>query len=184
MLRILLIYCTFLFISANAFAEIYRSIDEDGNVIFTDRSGQGKDERIIILPKSITIKNSTDAPRRERIEGLGRINKTEGAAKPYTQFAIISPGNDEPIRDNTGNVELKLALSPSLQIKFGHRIQIELDGKMQKMRWRMDSMLLTNLDRGTHNLRAFIVDKTGKKLKTSQSVTFHLQKFSRLFKKP
>lgn len=184
MLKTLLIVCACLLVSGNAFAEIYRSIDESGNVIFTDRSGQGKDETIIILPKSITIKNTAGGVGRERVEGLARINNEKGTAKPYTQFSIISPENDKPIRDNIGNVELNLSITPSLQIKFGHRVQIELDGELQKKRWALNSVLMTNLDRGTHSLRAYIVDKSGEQLKASQPIIFHLQKFSRLNKRP
>jgi len=169
-------------ISTHAFAEIYRSIDDNGNVIFTDRSGQGKDEQVIVLPKSITIKSSIGGSGGERVEGSGRINKEKGPVKPYTQFSIISPKNDKPIRDNTGNVKLNLSISPSLQTKLGHRVQIELDGELQKERWGLNSVLMTNLDRGTHSLRAYIIDKSGKKLKASQTVTFHLQRTSILFK--
>jgi len=165
-------------------AEIYQITDSEGNVSFTDRSEEGAKEKPIFLPKDITIKKHTaDSKQTTTKPSLGKIKKEEQKALPYQSFSVASPADNSAIRANTGNVSFQLKVSPSLQTKFGHRIKAELDGVVRST-GRSQSVLISNIDRGTHVFRAFIVDKSGKQLKASSSVTFHVQRFSHLFESP
>ena len=62
--------------------------------------------------------------------GLAPISdtSTQTAGKQgYSDFRIASPGNQEAIRDNAGNVNVDLKLTPSL--RSGDKIALLLDGK-------------------------------------------------------
>lgn len=165
-------------------AEIYQITDSEGNVSFTDRPVEGAKEKIIFLPKDITIKKyNNDRQQSKSQPRLGKIKKEIQEALPYQQLSVVSPVSGSAIRANSGNINFQLKISPSLQTKFGHRIKAEIDGKV-RFSGRSESVLITNINRGTHVFRAYIVDKSGKRLKTSSSVTFHVQRFSRLIKSP
>ena len=184
-MRIFFISLLSLLFASNGFADIFQTRDENGNIIFTDRPGNNSTEKIIKQPPIIKIKKTeTKISDKKTFDGFGKItdNVKEKKALPYTSFTITSPVNDTAVRNNIGNIEVKLNIIPDLQTKFDHQIKLEYDGKLQKGSWKSSAILLTNLDRGTHAVKAYIVDGTGSKLKSSQSVEFHLQRFSRLFK--
>lgn len=179
-MKVLVASILILLFTSSSFAAIYQTQDENGKIIFTDRPESGGSEKTLTKPTIITIKKSP--VEKKPVSGLGELKVKEEKAVSYKQFAITAPIHDAAVRNNIGTMELKLQIIPELQAKFDHRIKVKLDGQMQKESWKSTSILFLNVDRGTHTFQAFIVDKSGKRLKTSKSVTFHLQRFSSHFK--
>ncbi len=101
------------------------------------------------------------------------------AAEPYTEIAIIQPGDDETIHDNNGTLEVALTLSPALQ--DGHKIKLFLDGEARPGIRPSTHFSLTNIDRGTHSLQAAVIDRSGRTLIVSAPVAFHMWRASVLF---
>jgi len=91
----------------------------------------------------------------------------------YEEFKVTSPANDATIRDNGGNVRVSLSLSPGLQ--GGHSIEIFMDGQAIGS-GNSTSLTLTDVDRGTHTVRATVTDSDGKEVARSNSVIFHLRR--------
>lgn len=102
----------------------------------------------------------------------------------YTIFTLIDPVDDAFFTDNTGDVPVKLSIEPQLDINAGHSISILIDGQVNLANSQQTTAMITNLDRGTHSLSAEIRDHKGKTLKTSNSVSFTVNRHSRLHKKP
>jgi hypothetical protein len=103
------------------------------------------------------------------------------AAQRYSTFEIIKPAQDEMVHDNTGAVEVELALDPALKTEEGHRITVFLDdAPLPETRLAL-RFTLENIDRGTHTLRAAVTDNTGATVAATGTVTFHLWRASRLF---
>ena len=161
--------------SSPALAEqTYRWIDENGNMVFSDQPPppgvQG--EAVDIPPASVveTYKPpQTDAA--EPATGGGT-----DADKPvrYTSLSIVNPENDAAIRENAGNVSIVVESRPALQP--GHRLRLYLDGILLQDSEKL-SADLTNVERGTHTVRAEIVDGSGKVLRKATS-QFHLLRHS------
>ncbi len=148
-------------------AEVYRSVDKDGNIVFTDKPSD--DAELIELDELQTIK----PPQK------GNFKYTPPAKKPaakYTSVSITSPENDVAIRDNGGNVTVNVTTQPGLHGK--DELVLFLDGKEVPLR-RSTAKAFSGLDRGTHQLRAAVRDKSGRILESSQSVTFHLLRHSK-----
>lgn len=182
-MKVLLSCVLFLVSMTNSYAAIYQTVDENGNIIFTDKPDPGAVQKKLPQPAVITIKKNKEIKSEKKpVEGLGKIKVEEKKAVPYKKFTILEPLHDKAIRNNIGTIALKLQIIPELQTKFGHHIKVEFDGKMSKSKWSSSSITFTNIDRGSHTFKAYIVDKAGKRIKSSQSVTFHLLRFSRLFK--
>jgi uncharacterized protein DUF4124 len=148
-------------------AEVYRSVDKNGNVVFTDQPSP--DAELIELDELQTI----DAP------STGNFEYTPPPEKPaprYSAVTIISPQNDVAIRDNAGNVTVNIATQPDL--RSSDELVLFMDGK-EIILGKSTAKALTALDRGTHQLRAAIRDANGRILQSSPSVIFHLLRQSK-----
>lgn len=103
-----------------------------------------------------------------------RIYKT---VDKYTSISITDPKNDAAIRQNAGVITISTSFSPGLDKAAGHRLQILLDGKV--FADATDSTVeLTDVDRGTHEVIARIIDVRGTALIISAPVTFHILRYS------
>ena len=163
---ILLILC---FIPLVAGAAIYRSVDKDGNVIFSDQPQPGAKQ--LKLPPIPTYSPPTPEP------SSGKKKKTPAEAG-YTHFSISQPSNDATIRSNTGTVQVHLSLKPRLHA--GDHIVMKVDGQPYGGKLTTTQISFQNLPRGTHTIEAEVVGADGKVLISTSGVTIHLHRASRL----
>lgn len=158
---------TIIFLTQLASAEVYRSVDKDGNVVFSDEASP--DAETVIIPEVQTIPPPKVG---------GRYEAPPPKEEFYRELLVTSPAHDSTIRDNTGNISVGVSVDPSLQ--GGHQLVLYMDGQ-EVSSGRQLSFTLNNVDRGTHQLRAVIKDAKGRIVKSSKSSSFHLH---RHFKRP
>ncbi|MBL1278475.1 MAG: hypothetical protein COB30_020565 [Ectothiorhodospiraceae bacterium] len=156
-----------IFLAGNVSAELYKRVNPDGSVEFTDIPANSDDEPLKLAPLS-TFK-STLPPR----EGI-KIPSTSASVK-YTSAKIISPANETTIRDNAGIITVNASVSPGLQ--SGHKIVL-LDNGVIKGESTSGSFTISNADRGAHALSIQVQNKSGKTLISSGSVTVYLHRRS------
>ncbi len=101
----------------------------------------------------------------------------------YESLAITTPAHEESLRENTGKVLVAYQVSPALNEGIGHQYVIMLDNK-EIYKGTNTSILIENVDRGTHVVTAKIVARNGRTLVSSESVEFTLHRFSRLQRNP
>ena len=175
-MRYLLIMLIFLVCTATGAQEIYRTVDQNGNVVFSDVPTKGSEK--IKLKETTTIKSLASEPS----SLVTAPDPKQTASIPYKSISITAPANDEAIRDNAGNVSIKVALEPAL--RPGHQVVVYLDGK-ETTGGSSNVFNLENIDRGTHQLRASVKDPDGHIVISSKSTTFHLLRHSVIkLKKP
>jgi len=170
---------TFLLIFAFANAEaaesrIFKTVDEDGNVVFTDippREVDSGEQIVVETPNSFAIEEAI-GPREDWV--VEPSEEGEEVAFSYKSLVIASPTDDEAVRENAGNVSVVAVVNPRLQ--RGHRIRLMMDGQ-QIQEGIQSSFHLENVDRGTHNLTMEIIDDSGRVLISSGNTTFHLQRY-------
>ncbi len=175
-MRILILFIICI-ISLPANATIYKWVDEDGNVVFGDQPPVNRKKQEIKQAPLNTYsepKPQAVAPEAPSENGTG---DEEEKVTTYRKFSITSPGNDEAIRSNSGQLTIQISIAPPLDQAAGHQIQIQLDGKEAAIS-QSDAITLNELSRGTHTLKATIIDKNGKPLKQSSIHTFHLLRSS------
>jgi hypothetical protein len=95
----------------------------------------------------------------------------------YQKLEIISPANDEAVRENAGNVNVTVGLIPNLRVDLGHRLVLFVDGP-QRFQAVNASPQFQFTNRGTYTLRAAVVDPQGKEIASSKPSTFHLLRVS------
>jgi hypothetical protein len=168
--------------SSDALARIYKTVDEDGNVVFTDVAPKDSSKSIEIDAHNVyTPSTPAVAPTNARNERGQRPeepdNEDENAesAAGYDTLHILTPADDEPVRENAGNLSVLVAASPGLDSR--HSVVILLDGVVSANQptTRID---LANIDRGTHVLTAQIVDAAGNVLIASNPTSFHMLRVS------
>lgn len=172
-MRIIKLFLIATFFSLSVSAEtVYKTRDEQGNIIFSDKPTEGAEEIKIQEAQTLNL------PMPKRIGGRA-TTKLSPKAINYTEFKIINPQHDSTIHSNEGVTDVSATLNPELDEK--HSVVFLIDGK-EVSAGKSLQLSLDNLDRGTHNVTAMIKDEKNKVLKRSNNITFHLRKASRLFR--
>ncbi|MCW9012412.1 MAG: DUF4124 domain-containing protein [Gammaproteobacteria bacterium] len=163
--------------TVHAQAKLYKWVDEGGEVHYSD-SPPARDMQSLDLPPLQTTPAVKYTPRKPAEQA-----KPEADTFRYNKFAISSPENNATIRDNAGNLTVALAIDPPLNLEKNHYINILLDDRIKINKSKNTSITLSFVDRGSHTLTAELRSAAGKLLKTSNTVTIHMHRFSKLHKK-
>jgi hypothetical protein len=150
-------------------AKVYKWVDAEGNVQYSDKPVEGAET--VKVPKS-NIYTPAPIPDSEDQPGAG-TDATDGS---YTTFSIAEPENDQTIRSNEGQVRISFFIEPTLY--EGDKIALYLDGQKMKGEHTTMRLSLTNLERGTHTLKAEVLSAEGEQRASAKPVVFHLRKAS------
>jgi len=147
---------------------IYRVVDEEGNVTYTDQRPSDNAEPME-LPELNVLDSRTPPP------GMGG-NSGESDVEAL-DLSISSPENEENIF-GTGN-SLTVALESNVEIPPTALIVLYLNGEAQDPVQSL-SYTFDFIPRGSHTLRAELVTGTGRVLAETDTVTFFMRQASRL----
>jgi len=160
--------CLLLLTCLPAFAGVSHYLDADGNRVFTDKPRSANAQRVELAPANSA---SLPAPPPAAPPAL------PAALLPaYQLLRITLPEPDATIRDNEGNLLVTLESDPGLL--EGHSYRLLLDGEMHGAPARSPVFTLDNLDRGTHQLAAEIIDGEGRIVERTPNQPFHLKRIS------
>jgi len=173
-LLITILSCLPLLVSAGNF---YKWTDAQGVVHYTDKPRP--EAEVLTLPDVPPA--PPEAPYSSQDTG-GENEGVAGTGTGYSKFSIASPEQDETIRSNEGVVSVSLFIVPALGA--GHKIIATLDGQKLKDKLGSTQFSLKGIQRGSHTLKADVVDDKGQTLASTSAVSFHLRKHSILQPKP
>lgn len=153
---------------------VYKWVDKNGKVHFSD-TPRADAKPVIIRDAQAVDATVPQAGRdllkpKEKPPELNLPNKFE-----YQKIIITSPQPDQALWSNNGIVEVKLTLQPSL--RGSDYLKVSLNGEVVKERQSGTSFQLTEVIRGTHELKIQVFDKHDRLLLT-ESATFHVHKQS------
>lgn len=164
-----------LFLAASALAqtEIYRWVDEDGVVHYSDQAGPGAEK--VQLDDAPAIR--MPVPRRAaRSTAAGSPPEAREAEVGYRRLEVVSPSPEETLWNIGGVLEVAVDVQPALQ--RNHQLRVYYDGNpvaVDGTRFRLNEVY-----RGAHNLQAEVVNQGGEVLARSQPVRFYVQQTSLL----
>ncbi|WP_303853828.1 DUF4124 domain-containing protein [Salinicola salarius] len=151
-------------------APVYRHVDANGNVVYSDEPGQGS--RIDLKP--ITVVDPAEVESRSR---PAQSTTTSPSAVDYDRFAITSPSNGETLPTGQGgNVQVQLAIEPELQP--GDRVQLRVDGEVSQSPMHTSVFALSQLERGEHRIQAELLDTQGRVRLSTPAITLYVQRAS------
>jgi len=176
-----LVALVFLFIpfSACAEGEIYKVVDKDGNVTFTDQRPSADAQPMDLPPLSVISTDTPDSPTPAPSEGA--LEDEQPAAptlsdlrKMYRDFRITRPMPEETFW-GTGNTVV-ITWQSSQPISPQLRVMVMVDGAAQQATGS-GSLSLT-LDRGEHQVSAELRDERNRRIASTDTVTFYVQQHS------
>jgi len=165
-MRILLLLVTLFYLTPVS-AGVYRSVDEDGNIVYTDKPSPDAEEIKIDKVQTIPAGDSN----------FEYTPPEESAEAAYTKLEIVNPESDHVFTGNTGDVTVSVDIQPALNTEEGDSLVLSMDGK-EVATSASTSFSLTNLDRGTHTIEAHVVNKGNKSLISSSPVSFTVKRTS------
>ncbi len=174
-LLIILLSCLPLLLSAG---EFYKWVDEKG-VTHYDAKKPNREAEVI------TTIDAAPASSQRRTYPSWDNDRDEGEddhGSDYSKFSIAKPEQNETIRNTEGVVNVSFFLAPGLRGE--DKIVVTLDGQKLKKKLSSTQFSLKDIPRGTHTLKADIVDAEGETIISTGTVSFHLRQTSILYPKP
>lgn len=153
---------------ASAETKIYHWVDADGKTHFADTAPPGTAEIII------ENKNLVSTPQQQPKRTSNTSTNKEEIIK--YQAEITTPKDDVAIRSNNGTLEVHIKTTPEKEST--QRLQLFLDGQALGSPQISATIRALNVDRGTHQVQAKLLDEGNNILATTQVVTVHLQRVS------
>lgn len=160
-----------LVVAHGAAAEVYRWVDGDGNVIFSDTPQEGAEA---VELGETTVVPAIEVPREPR---PGQSGDGSQRAVAYESVSIASPANEETLR-NLPTVDVSVALSPPLQARFGHELQLIVDGQPFAEPGTQTTFSLPEVYRGSHTLQAVVLGPDGEEIARSPQSVFFMHRTS------
>jgi hypothetical protein len=168
-------------LSSPCYAAIYMQKDSNGNITYSDTPLENA--QIVETPEP---KETSTSVQRSPITNIDEKNIGESETTPaqevralYTTFDIISPKDQENIQ-NQPTLPVDIKLEPEL--KSGDKIQLLLDNKIIGNASTSTHIMLGQLERGTHQLSAIILDSNQKVVQKSTPITIYVNRVNANFK--
>lgn len=153
-----------LWVSVAQSQTVYRVVDGQGNVTFTDNPERGGDAITLApLPSMPSASRpSTAAPR-----SLGRPGQP---FMPYDRFTIANPASGASVRGGMTPVEVQVV--PPL--RDDHQIQLRVNGELSQSALHSDAFWLAGLPAGAHQVYAELLDSQGRVQHRTDPVTIFI----------
>jgi len=150
-------------------AAVYKTVTESGEVIYSDTPTTGAER--VRLPELPTytpppLPRSTASPAKQPVKSL------------YKSMTFSEPENEATVRNNQGVVQFGIELDPPLMIRLGHKVQFYLDDKLHGSPVQTTAIGFSNIERGTHSVSAYVIDKDENPVMSADAVTFHMKRES------
>ena len=154
---------------AEAAEEVYRWVDEDGVVHYSDQPHPGAEKlRIESAPAP-----GTRLPA-NAVAGRADPARDEQPTDPsfsYQSLTVSQPAAEETLWNIGATLSVTLDLQPAL--RPGHRVRVYFDGEATEVSGTQ--FTLDEVYRGVHNLQAEVVDANGNVMIRSQPSRFYVQ---------
>jgi len=173
MLRLLITFLLALPMTLSA--QIYKTTDEHGNVVYTDAppSTSNSSEKVQLN------RTNTSSPPPEVVRPAPPAPQEEPEETRYSA-EITSPPNETTIAMGPGNFTVSAKVRPSLAA--GESLQLLIDGAPRGEPQTEPLWNLTNVFRGQHDLTVMVLDADGQPLATSEPVRVYVFRPSTNFK--
>ncbi|MBI5039985.1 MAG: DUF4124 domain-containing protein [Gammaproteobacteria bacterium] len=149
-------------------AGVYKWVDADGTVHFSDVPQDGAEKVHVPPPQTYTP---------AQLPPITPRSEAPPVPAEYTAFTLATPASDENIWDNAGAITVNFSVEPPLKTGRGHKLVVLLDGQPQPP-VQTPAAILENVDRGSHSLQGQIVDSRDAVLMSSETITVHMHRES------
>ena len=168
-MRIPGLLATLLVLATPVCAELYKGIDAQGNVVYSDTPFE--DAAKYKAPPISVVGSAKDKAAAESAE------PPEPKVFKYTDFDIVSPEDKQTIW-NEPELNVSLRLKPALNEAEEHSLWLLLDGNAVVENSQSLSMSIGRVERGAHKLQAEVRDANGKVIVRTRTAVVFIQQAS------
>lgn len=161
---IALILLSTLLTSTLSFAEIYKYVDKNGNVAYTDKPG---DNRQAMQLQPLPTISLPKPGQQQRPADNNSQQKSAGA--PYNQLQFTSPKDNSAFWSGNGNFVISVEAEPPLRV--GDKFKVSLDGNTLGTN-TSGAFPVQNANRGTHTASVSVVNLKGDQVQSGPTITF------------
>lgn len=151
-------------LAAEASARIYKVVQPDGSVMFTNEPGAGGEpvnlRQTTIIPGLSSGRKSTPA----YLVQSGDVH--------YAALAIVSPQEGYRLEDPAATLMVSLAALPALGAN--DEVRLLVDGEPWGVSGPILGFELADLAEGSHTLQAQVLAPSGEVKKASRTITVHI----------
>ena len=152
--------------------EVYKWVDEDGVVHFSDQPAPGAE--VIHIPDSSRTRPARAPQSRTATPSAEAQRAAASTPFSYESLSFTSPSPEQTLWNIGGTLNVSIALSPAL--RASDQVRLYFDGEAQTIDGLQTE--LQEVWRGTHNLQAEIVDANGALMIRSDPIRFYVQQTS------
>jgi len=157
-------------------AQVYKIVDEDGNVTYTDQVPKDGSKPVELRPISVieapTYEKAPPAAK-ESAEGEdGKGMSLRYLRKSYKDFAIVAPQPEETIWQP--GAPITVAWNVAYRLQEGMQVTVFVDGKKQ-LTTSEQIIPISGLERGEHTVTAELNDAENRKIASAEPVTFFVR---------
>lgn len=155
-------------------ADVYKVVDEDGNVTYTDTPPKDGSGPIKLAPLSVIETPTYEQPAKADAEAEETKEMSlKYLRNHYSDFAIVSPQQEESVWNP--DAAMPVAWSTRYQLQDGMQVTIYIDGQQQAK--TTDQIIpVPELDRGEHKVEAQLTDSRNRKIATAEPITFFVRR--------
>jgi len=146
-------------------AEVYKTTDKDGNVIYSDSPGPGE-------AKKLELRELNTLPSPPPVPSPGAPQPDQPELPSY-EVTILSPRDQVIIP--VGQRDLPIAVSLNQPLQAEHLLVYFLNDELLE-ETRMSNILVKDVARGIHSVRVEVIDANGQSLGMSAPVTVNLMR--------
>lgn len=174
---LILMACLLTLTSSPLMAQVYKVVDEDGNVTFTDQAPYGGAKPIELKPISVVETPIYETPPKRTAEGAEGDEENQMSIRElrraYRDFAIVSPQSEQSIYHPESAVAIVWRTGKQLQT--GMQVTVSINGN--PLATTTEPMVAApELNRGEHTVTAVLTDSRNRNIATAEPVTFFVQR--------
>jgi len=157
--------------------EIYKIVDKDGNVTYTDERPQGGAEPMDLPPLSVIetdIQVPTPAEKTAQAAEEAREPTLRDLRRQFQDFRIIQPQQEETFWGTANTVVVAWGTGQPVPPELQARLYV--DGVAQPV--PASGSLSLTLDRGEHQVYAELLDARGRQIVATERVVFFVKQAS------
>lgn len=156
-------------LSFSSLSAIYQWTDKNGVIHYSDdASGSKNAKQKVIKPEATILAKPTALTPKEKLEH----QNTVAQVKP--NIKISSPADQQTVRNNIGSLQVSASLSAPLAPDQMIRLLID---NIPIVSQKQPIFSLTGVLVGEHTIQVQVIDKSGKVLASSQSITVYMHRF-------
>lgn len=168
----------FAYLPTAAAQDIYKTVDENGNTVYTDQKPSDDAEPVKL--RELTVVDPVELGNEQAV-GADGDDSGSAASVPDFGLRIVTPTAEESVW-NTAYV-LTVQVQTDRELPSGTRLAYLIDGEVRSTT-RAQSVEIEEVYRGEHTLNVELRASDGRVLASAGPVTFFMRQHSRLHPNP